>query len=182
MVSFLVLLWCMIYVCTPCIEYCKPNCIDVLTLLVAIISLSIAYYEYRCHKKDKKSEVLSKYSERYSNSEYIQLVVSYCIVKNPKKPTLAQKEMFLRFFEELEEMIELKYLDEKLVDDYFSYYFLLLWERDDSFFWRDGMLADGQTVSEFKTMPEWHLANKFYHRFKKNSNKYCFSDFIFAND
>lgn len=155
-----------------------------ITLVLTFASIFVAFREYRSYKRDKQSEVLFNYNERYENSPSIRLVVRYCTDVCSENPSVYDKEMFLRFFEELEMMIQAKYLKEKDVLDYFSFYFLLLWTREDSFFWEDGMLNENQNVDGFKNSPEWKHARLLYDRLivkLTDKDKNNFEHYLFRN-
>jgi len=136
---------------------------------VAILTAWFAWREYKRMIKHKQCEVFAKYNERYENSEYIQKVVKYCTVKTINRediPTIHDKEMFLRFFEELEMMVQEEYLTEEKVGNYFAYYFLVVW-NDKSFFWDSEMCKPYNTMKEAQDGLEWQVAHQLFDRIKK---------------
>jgi hypothetical protein len=118
--------------------------IEVLTLLASLLTASIATAafiytkkEYRLHIEREQSLTLSKFNERYCADKNIEAVVKYLIGESDgvqvTKPTTYQKELFLRFFEELEYAISHNSLGEKLVYDMFSYYALKAYDSQEKF-------------------------------------------------
>jgi len=113
--------------------------IDILSLIMAILgvlatiaTVRITYQaflfakeEYQLHKRVRTSEILSTYNNRYSTDQHIENVLKYfnCPL-NYVEITLIDKEMFLRFFEELQYSIEQEGLSEEIVYDMFAYYAL----------------------------------------------------------
>lgn len=133
-----------------------------LSLVVTIITVIIAYREYKKIRKKEKCDILTKYNERYTNDPSIRIVIdSYLDKKTEKRPTVNEKELFLRFFEELEVMIIEDYISEKHVHDFFSYYFLVLWDDDD--FWNQAMIGT-KTKLQAQNSNEWRLAKSLYTR------------------
>lgn len=94
----------------------------------AIITLCFSVREYYAHKKREKLSVFSEYSKRYVDDPNIKCVVEFLISyfenSNVKTaiPNIYQKEMFLRYFEELELMIEKGKIDKDDIADFFVYY------------------------------------------------------------
>ena len=154
------------------------------SFILALLSLTFVYNEYQKKQKYERNEVLMRYNERYEKSEHIQKVVEYYAnleASSPSKREIASKteqntqeaktvsvndrEMFLRFYEELYHMIETGYLDKYLVVNYFGYYFKIAWE--DNSFWIG--LGDETHIepNSVKKMPEWSFAKSFYNIVKK---------------
>lgn len=134
------------------LEYCKYiieliSCIfTILTVLISCYAVSYAIKEYTLHKKEERANSLARYNERYSTNEYLIKVVRYLwkideikdsceksyneIVdefKNNEESKLEipeeyEKELFLRFFEEIQFSIDEGSLDKKQVKDLFFYY------------------------------------------------------------
>lgn len=154
-----------------------------LALAVAICTAWFAWREYKRMVKHKQCEVFAQYNERYENSEYIQKVVRFCTVKTrlkKDKPTVHDKEMFLRFFEELDLMIQEKYLTLEHVGNYFAYYFLVIW-NDESFFWDSEMCKPYDTMKEAQDSPEWQVANQLFDRLKKKWYTDEIKNYIYPN-
>lgn len=99
---------------------------DYLMLIMTIITIVLATKEYRSAKQREKYAVFSEYSKRYSEDENIKATSEFIIayLNGEKLPdlTINQKEMFLRFFEELEMQIEKGRMDKEVVEDFFVYY------------------------------------------------------------
>lgn len=111
----------------------------VITAIISYMALSYARNEYDAHKQKEESEALSSFNERYCTDEHIANVLNFLIdfskckelhdvetclkiEKNP--PSVNDKEMFMRFFEELQYAIEQKRLSKQIVYDMFAYYAL----------------------------------------------------------
>ena len=139
-----------------------------LSLVVAVYAVLHAKKEYERALKNKQSEVLAQYNERYSNNDSIRKVIEYITYSNDDRPTVYDKEMFLRFFEELELMIERGYLTKKDVGDLFAYYFMAVWFHEESSFWDFEMKRPYNTAIEVKTNGDWCLANRLFNRLKKD--------------
>ena len=129
---------------------CEESLVDIITsastagtMLVATISACYAYHEYLQHQKNEKTQLLCHYNHRYSTDANIKAVVEWMLDNTPAitpsssansgdingclSPTkgfvsLYQKEMFMRFFEELNIQIKEGNLDKQQVKDLFSYY------------------------------------------------------------
>lgn len=131
--------------------------------IIAGVALIIAINEYRKHKEHKECDVLTRYHERYNNDAHIEKVLHYYLgsKNNEDKdkfvtPDEHDKEMFLRFFEEIELMIQKKYLHEEDVKKLFIFYFMVFWKFED-------FLADSDK-------DYWPLAEELYNRFKYDKN------------
>lgn len=125
------------YICclsqTNCTSDWLPNVINSITAiatlfmaLIAGLALVVSIKEYREYRRREKTECLSKYNERYTTDPYVKNVVTYLINSSnnnhPDIPPLHEREMFLRFFEELMIAIETNVLDRRIVKNMFSYY------------------------------------------------------------
>lgn len=95
---------------------------------LTIIAIIFSAYEYYGHKKREKLSVFSEYSKRYAEDPNIKCVSVFLIEyfentgTKVAVPTIYQKEMFLRYFEELELLIEKGKMDEDDIADFFVYY------------------------------------------------------------
>lgn len=95
---------------------------------LTIGALIFSLLEYLAYKKREKMTVFSEYSKRYVEDPNIKCVVEFLIAYfenvNVKTaiPSIYQKEMFLRYFEELEFMIEKKKINEDDIAEFFVYY------------------------------------------------------------
>lgn len=106
-----------------------------ITVYITYIALTYAKKEYSLNKKIRESEILAKYNERYSTDPHIDRVIrSFNKELDLKeKVTLNDKEMFLRFFEELQFTIEQEGLSKEVVYEMFSFYALKAAEKGKSF-------------------------------------------------
>lgn len=95
-----------------------------ITAYIAYKALMYAKKEYELQKRIKESETLSAYNQRYSTDQHISKVL-YSFQQTPydfSKLKVNDKEMFLRFFEELQLTIENGGLPEEVIYDMFAYY------------------------------------------------------------
>ena len=128
---------------------------SVLSLLISIIAIFYVIKEYKLHKQVEMANTLAKYNERYCTDEHIErtlrfLVKYYDIKKDDKykhysdKEILSMakkkdtsscidKEIFLRFFEELQYSITQGALDKDVVYDMFAFYAIVAYELDTNF-------------------------------------------------
>ena len=111
------------------------------TLIVAGYSAWYAQKEYNKHMEEERTKLLCDYNHRYSTDKYIEYVIEWMLsiaiigndgsiigvnrdIKNIP-PSIHQKEMFLRFFEELYLQIKKDKLDKQEVFNLFGYYALI---------------------------------------------------------
>lgn len=136
--------------------------LGVMGFFVAITSLIVSYWQYKLHRKQMKTELLSKYFPRYSMDPNISAVVKYL----EKEEGLAHKntvsepddhevEMFMRFFEELELLIRANSIDEKVVS-YMFFHYVQTFNR----------LKDKWKNVEYDS-EEWKLFHDFFARMKR---------------
>lgn len=137
----------------------------------------MAYGEYKKRLKFEQCDVITRYNERYVNSEPIKRVVCFLIKKCQGKeltldecPSIYDKEMFLRFFEELNYMIDCGYLEKGIVADTFAFYFLVVW-NDDRYFWDTDMCAPSESMKVAQKSPSWCNAKSFYEKMKCYENE-----------
>ncbi len=109
---------------------------DLGTLMSGICTAIVAFYaiiEFEQHLRDKKTELLCSYNERYSTDKNIEKVVKLILGEDTAdaKAGVFEKEIFMRFFEELNIQIEHGKLDECEVKNLFSYYALEFHNNDD---------------------------------------------------
>ena len=132
--------------CCSCCLSIAGDLATVATCVFAGVGFVVACREYQKHKRHHKVEILSSLNERYASDENIKEVViellkslknddrgDYFINKETwksakdediDKKVVYQREMFLRFFEELESYIEEDSLDTKVIKKTFAYYAL----------------------------------------------------------
>ena len=117
-----------------CLGFCD-NCgtvADWMMVMLTFVAICLTIWGYTIQKKISRYEVFSEYSKRYSEDKNLKVVSCALIdyMENKKENeninvdnlTIYQKEMFLRFFEELELQIENKRMDKPTVQDFFVYY------------------------------------------------------------
>lgn len=109
-------------------DYVKASFPEWGMFCLTIGALIFSLLEYLAYKKREKMTVFSEYSKRYVEDPNIKCVVEFLIAYfenvNVKTaiPSIYQKEMFLRYFEELEFMIEKKKINEDDIAEFFVYY------------------------------------------------------------
>lgn len=86
-------------------------------------------------------------------------------MKKEEIPSVHDKEMFLRFFEELSQMIDRKYIDLDDVERLFAYYFIILWE-DELFFWDKAMCAPFNEINDAQK-DNWGYARALHEKLEK---------------
>lgn len=130
--------------------------------IITVIAAIWAIIEFLQHKKNKKCEILAHYHERYANDHHIDKVLHYYLRtkdnKDGKKsdvPDVHDREMFLRFFEEIELMIQRNYIRKSDVKKLFIFYFMVLWRSNS--FW--SVFDDDDEINN------WRLALKLYLRY-----------------
>lgn len=125
-------------------EYC-PSYIDNLSaiadvgiFIATLFATLYAVVQYHYHKKEHRINLLGEYNKRYATDKNIQEVITWMLkvaivnddgeIVNAEpyrcycKPSIHEKEMFMRFFEELYLHIENGSMDKRQVCKLFSYY------------------------------------------------------------
>lgn len=104
---------------------------ELLTAIIALLAFTITLSEYYVKKDSNQAQVLSEYNQRYTEDRNVVKVVKYLnyydengAVNNPipAKPSNYEVEMFMRFFEELNEQIKKNRISEECVYNLFVYY------------------------------------------------------------
>ena len=107
------------------------NVADNILACFAMLSFVIALMEYVDYKKKVRATTFTEYNKRYTEDENVIAVTKYliCILENhqqapnlAEEPSIYQKEMFLRFFEELDYQMQNGRLKKDDVLDFFAYY------------------------------------------------------------
>lgn len=127
------------------IDCASSSCSEILSCtanvamaITAVVALVVSCKEYCNHKRRERANVLSRYNERYSESESIKRVIKHInaiayrdcdSLESNDDPGTFDKEMFMRFFEELEYSIQADNINKKEVRDMFGFYPLLATER-----------------------------------------------------
>lgn len=120
----------------PCLL--KNEIFDALLFFVTALSVNHAYHQYSDYKERDKYDRLSRLNERYATDKNITSVIESILAcyndddkcfdieqfcsRRPRESEIHQREMFLRFFEELAYATKTSSLDKKDVCYYFSYY------------------------------------------------------------
>ena len=147
--------------------------------VIAIIALLYASKEYFLHKKTNKYDTYSKMNERYCNDKAIQKVLNCMLnsyegevldigkfkyVSMVKNLSVNDKEMFLRFFEELSYAVEKKSIKKEEACYFFGYYAIVAYLMGNDFV---SDLTDKGMWSGFKElaidMKEIAEYNGYYH-------------------
>lgn len=101
---------------------------DWIMAIAAVSAFCYSLQEYKEYQRREKMETFSEYSARYSKDENIQKVVEYLTAYlengNMEKYQISiyNKEMFLRFFEELQYQMDNGRIEKEDVEDFFVYY------------------------------------------------------------
>ena len=134
------------------------------SLILTAIGLIYAICQYNTHVGEVKTQLLLKYNERYMSDITITKVVNYIVKQNinvSEIPTLHEKELFMRFFEELYILIEDGQLPKDKVYYLFSYY-LLAFHRNAN------LRSDVEDYPKDEKSEEW----KYYFKMVKMMEKY----------
>lgn len=110
----------------------KTFIMETLQLVLGVFGFVIALCQYRKYVEQNKHAVMAEYNQRYNDDKNIEAVVKYLIrflenketenEKDSKALTIYQKEMFMRFFEELQLQVENNRIGEGKIEDFFAYY------------------------------------------------------------
>ena len=134
-------------------------------VIVSLVAFMLNYTESERKEKTDCNNILCHYSERYSTDANIKRVVSW-MLRNMNdngslkidryrttigEPNLYQKEMFMRFFEEVKVQMDNGKLSHKDVKRLFSYYAL---KFNDYHFFRKGIV-------DYKTSEDWEDFRQF---------------------
>ena len=108
-------------------------------LIISIITLGIAYNEYKHHKNAANTNLICQYMHRYANDKYVLKMKKYILEtavldeegriigfnKNAKPsyvPKIFEKEAFMCIFQELQLCIDAKMIPREKAIEYFGYY------------------------------------------------------------
>ena len=110
--------------------------------IIAGIAALYAMYKYETHLKEEKTRLLCDYNQRYASCKDVKRIIEWIhkvVVEDEKgkimeidiqrtniRPTLHTKEIFMRFFEEINIQLSNNNLDLDNVFHLFAYYPLLL--------------------------------------------------------
>lgn len=137
-----------------------------LTPLITLLTVIIAFREYYRKRKQDKIELFIKYNARFCINEDVMRVTKYLekyVGLNHHgevyTPDDHQVEMFMRYFEELEFLIESGAIDEEIVSYMFSYYVFEFEKRKDE--WKNvGYEEEG-----------WRVFRNFVNRMHRIKNQ-----------
>ena len=149
------------------------------TLLVSVIALVYAILEYRRHKKSVSTNLLCQYHQRYVSDKNIESVIQYMLrtakvdengeivgfdetKASGSDPGIYEKEIFMRFYEELQLQIDDGNIDNDIARDMFSYYVLKFDEIKDFH----------KEITDYDNIKCWHHYKKFIYN---NSKLVCLS-------
>ena len=94
--------------------------------LLACIGLVYSYCEYNEHKNQHKYSVLAEYNKRYMEDPSIKVVVNALIAHMDhheyQMPSINERELFMRFYEELQLQIDSKLISKEESKYFFAYY------------------------------------------------------------
>lgn len=103
--------------------------ISILGFIIALFSLGVSFWQYLLHKKQMKTELLTKYSVRHRVDKdintvfkYLEQEIGYKMHYQVKTPDSHQIVMFLTYFEDMELLIRAEAIDEKIVSYMFYDY------------------------------------------------------------
>ena len=170
--------------------------IAIFTMISAIVAASTACYaikQYKRHLQDEHTKLLCEYNYRYSNDSNIRTVIEWMLrvadtdeygdINGVKSncyfyaPGINTKELFMRFFEELNLQMEKKNLKSKEVFDLFAYYALRFHEYKDFRLDIDDYKTNEELndISDDKTRKKmeyrWHNFRSFIGKMKEEENK-----------
>lgn len=136
-------LWCCINTIVQfwtCITSCNISqfliCLGTIAMpLIAMVALWYSRREYKNHREQTRISVLGQYNERYSTSPEINRVIAFlidktnnnsaCVQETDKElaaATIRDRELFMRFFGELQIAIRKGLVDQKYAKVMFGYY------------------------------------------------------------
>lgn len=117
----IVICWCVFSVGCD-----KGNYAEWCTCLVAIVALYLSYSEYKRYVEREQFATLAEYNKRYSSDQYVISCLNYLTsnLYNEKciLPTVVERELFIRYFEELQIQINGGRLAKEKVQELFAYY------------------------------------------------------------
>lgn len=161
------------------------------TFVSTLVAGLYAIYEYDNHKKEVQTNLLCQYNQRYSSDKNIRRVLKWMLkvaeiengeiigvkeIENNDSWTY-EKEMFMRFFEELNKRIDNNDINERDVYDLFSYYAL----KFDEFYGFRADITDYKNEKEILEMSEedrviyqdpWSNFRSFIDKMKKEESNH----------
>lgn len=142
-----------VIICNTCVNDVSKNSIhltayELISSSLALFTILISFLEYQNHKKKRGLELLSEYNKKYCENETFKSIIIDLIKFDEKIKTkesfklgtsdddltiLYERELFMRFFEELQFQIENGNLDKKQTKELFSWYAKTVSEIGDNF-------------------------------------------------
>lgn len=148
------------YFCLTCDCSIFTGIEGVCSLCTFLLALVAALYS----RREYKSHIFSEYNKRYSEDGKITKVVEFIIrnmfnthcVYGMSVPTTHEKEIFMRFFEEIERRIQYNSMDEDVAIDMFAYYAVV-------FAMKENLRQD---IDDFYDESSWEYFHSFIDRTK----------------
>lgn len=110
-------------------------------LITSFVAAVYAIVQYEDYKLAERTKLFCEYNQRYSTDKNIEEVIQWMLkvsiqdengqiigaspMRTYYNPGIYKKEMFMRFFEELNKRIDNKHISKSDAYDFFSYYALL---------------------------------------------------------
>lgn len=108
------------------LNWCLGNIAECTTAVTTFAGFIVAFKEYNNYQTKVKLATLAEYNKRYSDTSYmatcLEFLTKYLNNQKTVLPSINQREMFFRFFEELQIQVEAGRLDKEKVKDLFAYY------------------------------------------------------------
>lgn len=102
------------------------NVSEIITASVATMALFLSIIEYEKYKTAERYATLAEYNKRYSSDQYIisclNYLTSHLYNEDRNLPTIVERELFIRYFEELQVQVNSGRLNKDKVQELFAYY------------------------------------------------------------
>lgn len=179
MIALATIQWMLTDSCIFC--YSKNfNISEALSASAAAIAVLATIYGYYQHKQDEKARMTAEYNEKYRTDEHINQVVEYLISLDPddkEKPakegshvdskTINKRELFLRFIEEVQYLVDKDLIDKEEAYDLFGYYANLAVKSDKKFL---SDLKDNTSSKSDDEENNWETLYKFVDNYRQYKN------------
>lgn len=150
---------------------------DFLSGITSVIVVFYIIVQYESYLRDKKTTTLNEFNQRYITDKNVEKVVKWMLAnalcdengrivgKDPKKnegdePSIYEKENFMRFFEELNILIEKGLLKEEDALRLFAYYALVF----------DEYPSFRENIKDYNDPVLWYNFHQFITRSKITKN------------
>ena len=176
-----------------CLQNHIQSAVKIGTFVVTFLGGCYAVFKYRNHLQEEKRKVLCEYNQRYSTDKNIEAVIEWMVqvaktdektgeIKGVNKdiktvpPSIHKKEMFMRFFEELNIRLEKNDMNTDEVYSLFAYYALKFdnyWDfRLDIKDYKNELELRGMNVIERKAFNDnWTGFRSFIDKMEKEKSK-----------